>query len=139
MSIDLDEERRLKEQEKNKVNTELHEHSHKFSLDFPKRLIMSHWSNNFGNHNATHHKENCGDKKSNGQHDSISRRPALPIRWMAPEALQYHTFTTETDIWAFGIVLWEIATLGMHTCYFLFNEIIEFFVFSLQVQHLIPI
>lgn len=31
---------------------------------------------------------------------------------MAPEALQYHIYSTETDIWAFGIVLWEIATLG---------------------------
>lgn len=31
---------------------------------------------------------------------------------MAPEALQYHIFSRETDVWAFGIVLWEIATLG---------------------------
>lgn len=40
------------------------------------------------------------------------KRPALPIRWMAPEALQYHIFSTETDMWAFGIVLWEIASGG---------------------------
>lgn len=45
------------------------------------------------------------------------KRPALPIRWMAPEALQYHIFSRETDVWAFGIVLWEIATFG-RICFF---------------------
>lgn len=44
--------------------------------------------------------------------DNCVKRPALPIRWMAPEALQYHIFSTETDMWAFGIVLWEIASGG---------------------------
>ncbi|KAJ6641547.1 Tyrosine kinase receptor Cad96Ca [Pseudolycoriella hygida] len=44
--------------------------------------------------------------------DHCVKRPALPIRWMAPEALQYHIFSTETDVWAFGIVLWEIASGG---------------------------
>lgn len=44
--------------------------------------------------------------------DTNKNRPALPIRWMAPEALQYHVYSVETDVFAFGIVLWELATLG---------------------------
>ncbi|XP_040049237.2 ephrin type-A receptor 2 isoform X2 [Gasterosteus aculeatus] len=36
----------------------------------------------------------------------------IPIRWTAPEAIAYRKFTSASDVWSFGIVMWEVMAFG---------------------------
>ncbi|XP_062517381.1 fibroblast growth factor receptor 1-like isoform X2 [Corticium candelabrum] len=40
------------------------------------------------------------------------RGSTLPVRWMPPEGIFRREYSLKSDVWAFGVLLWEIVTLG---------------------------
>lgn len=37
---------------------------------------------------------------------------AIPVRWSAPEVVEFRKFSSKSDVWSFGMVLYELFTQG---------------------------
>jgi len=35
-----------------------------------------------------------------------------PLKWYAPECFYFHLFNSKTDVWSYGVALWEAASYG---------------------------
>ena len=49
---------------------------------------------------------------SEGIYTKTTTASRLPVKWMAPEFIRFHIYTSKSDIWSFGVLLWEIITIG---------------------------
>lgn len=36
----------------------------------------------------------------------------IPVRWTAPEAIAFRKFTSASDVWSYGVVMWEVVSYG---------------------------
>lgn len=50
----------------------------------------------------------------------------IPVKWTAPEALNYNKYTSASDVWSFGMVLFEIWSVGEKPFSDLTNPIVRF-------------
>ncbi|KAK3109070.1 hypothetical protein FSP39_022224, partial [Pinctada imbricata] len=108
---------------KNKVDDDMHERLFKFSYDICKGM------NYLASKGHVHRRlaarnvlltftlqakvAGFGPAPPETDDDSNQKQGRIPIKWMAPECLQSNKYSTEkSDVWSYGIVLWEIFSMG---------------------------
>lgn len=57
---------------------------------------------------------------------SVPQGGKIPIRWTAPEAIQYRKFTSASDVWSYGIVMWEVMSYGERPYWDMTNQDVSF-------------
>lgn len=65
-------------------------------------------------------------KLGNNPQLESSQGGKIPIRWTAPEAIAYRKFTSASDVWSYGIVMWEVMSYGERPYWDMSNQDVSF-------------
>lgn len=57
---------------------------------------------------------------------SIPQGGKIPVRWTSPEAIAYRKFTSASDVWSYGIVMWEVMSFGERPYWDMSNQDVSF-------------
>ena len=61
-----------------------------------------------------------------GDYYRVPARPPVPVRWMSPESLTLGSYSSASDVWSYGVVMWEIFSYGLQPHFGYSNqEVIE--------------
>lgn len=55
---------------------------------------------------------------------NLASRGKLPIKWMAPESINFRRFTGASDVWMFGVCAWEILMRGVKPFIGIKNDVV---------------
>ena len=53
----------------------------------------------------------------------MQSKSLVPLRWMAPESIFHGKFCHESDVWEYGVLLWEIYSYGLQPYYGYSNQV----------------
>lgn len=49
----------------------------------------------------------------NEQNEVLDMNTKFPVKWTAPEALEHRRFSVKSDVWSFGVVIFEVRARGL--------------------------
>lgn len=65
----------------------------------------------------------------------------IPVRWTAPEAFQHRKFSSASDVWSFGVLMWEVMSYGERPYWNMSNQevssidILKFIIHFIHANH----
>ena len=65
----------------------------------------------------------------------VSHGGKIPVKWTAPEALNYRKYSTASDVWSYGVLLYEIWAMGIKPFQGCTNSEVHLVMVPVAIEH----